>query len=362
MKKILLSLCMFLVLIACKDENKATTAPEKPVIKIGTSLPLTGNMGAIGYAAQQALLAAFNEVNSNPDNKFYYQLLIENDQMEAKLVNNIANKYIYQDHVDVLISFFSVAGRVVAPLAVQNKIINFNFGYSPEVLQSKYNFQNFTTFNAENDATIHFLKSKNVQNVDLLFQNIGAADQLLEPLKELLEQNGIGYEVHRFNKGEKNFSILVAKLQSSPSQAVVIYAFEPEEDILTKEIRLQKLDKIIAYNDGLPMTNNYEIYEGYYNIGSIMLPLEQQKAWGLEGKNSAYSIYMYDTGKIIAEAYENAPSVGKIPTSDEISDYLHSRSQYKGLVGDLRLDERGQFHSRGETTIVKDGKMSLLEE
>ena len=188
MKKFLLGLCMVLALTACKDENKADEQTNtKPVVKIGASFPLTGNMSAIGIGAQKALIAAINEANTNPTNKYYYELLIENDQMEPKLINNVANKFIYSDKVDVIVSFFSTAGRVVAPMAVQNKIINFNFGYSPEVLQSKYNFQNFLTLNAENEAIIDFLKSKNVNNVDLLYQNIGAADQFLEPLKGLLE-------------------------------------------------------------------------------------------------------------------------------------------------------------------------------
>lgn len=363
MKRLLMCLCVVLALTACKEENKTTAqASAKPVVKIGASFPLTGNMAAIGIGTQKALVAAINDVNANPNNKYHYELLIENDQMEPKLINNVANKFIYSDKVDVIVSFFSTAGRVVAPLAVQNKIINFNFGYSPEVLQSKYNFQNFTTLNAENDATIEFLKANNVNNVDLLYQNIGAADQLLEPLKGLLEQNGIDYTVHRFNKGGRDFAVLVSKIKSSLSQAVLIYAFEPEEDILTKEIRLQNVDKIIAYNDGLLMTNNYEIYEGYYNIGSLMTPLDYQQAWGLEEQNAAYTAYLYDTGKIIAEAYENAPAKGKIPTSDEISDYLHSRVNYSGIVGDYILDERGQFHSKGQVTIVKGGKLIPLDD
>ena len=85
-----------------------------------------------------------------------------------------------------------------------------------------------------------------------------------------------------------------------------LYAFEPEADILTQEFRVQNVQKLVAYNDGLPMTNNYEIYEGYYNIGSIMTPEKYQKEWGLEGENAAYAVYLYDTGQIIAEAYANA--------------------------------------------------------
>lgn len=362
MKKLLLSICMLLALLACKDEQKNTAAEAKPVVKIGASFPLSGNMASIGNAAHKALTAAVKDVNARPDNKYFYELLVENDQMDPKLVNNIANKFIFQDKVNVIMSYFSVAGRVVAPLAVQHKIINFNTGFGDDTLQSKYNFQNFLTLEAENEAVIDFLTQKNVTAVDLIYQNIGAADQFLAPLQKMLEARGIAHTVHRFNKDERDFAILVSKIKNSPSQAVFIYAFEPEADILTKEFRRQELDKIIAYNDGLPMTTDYALYEGYYNIGSVLTPPEYQKAWGLEGQNAAYAAYLYDTGKIIAEAYENAPTTSEIPTSDEIADYLHCKPEYTGVVGTYRLDAKGQFHSKGETTIVKDGKQVPDEE
>ena len=362
MKKWLLSLCMVLALVACKDEKKEVDTDTRPVIKIGASFPLSGNMAAIGNAAHKALVASINDVNAKPDNKYRYELLVENDQMDPKIVNNIANKFIFSDKVNVIMSYFSVAGRVVAPLAVRHQIINFNTGFGDDTLQSKYNFQNFLTLEAENEAVIDFLTKEKVTNVDLIYQNIGAADQFLAPLQKMLDAKGITYTIHRFNKDERDFAILVSKIKNSPSQAVFIYAFEPEADILTKEFRQQKLDKIIAYNDGLPMTTNYDLYEGYYNIGSILTPSAYQKAWGLEGQNTAYAAYLYDTGKIITEAYENAPTENEIPTADEISAYLHSKTEYKGIVGTYRLDDKGQFHSKGETTIVKDGKQVQLGE
>lgn len=362
MKKWLLSLCMILALTACDNKKEEAQAINKPIVKIGASFPLTGNMASIGNAAHKALTAAINDANKNPNNKYYYELLVENDQMDPKLVNNIANKYIFSDKVNVIFSYFSVAGRIVAPIAAQNKIINFNTGFGNDVLQSRYNFQNFLAVEDENLAIVDFLKAKQVKTVDLIYQNIGAADEFLTPLLPLLDKENISYNIHRFNKEERDFSILIAKIKRSPSEAVFIYAFEPEADILTKEIRQQEVDKIIAYNDGLPMTNNYALYEGYYNIGSVLTPKEYQTSWGLTGQNAAYSAYLYDSGKIVVEAYENAPTTNKIPTSDEIAEYLLKKTDYTGIVGTYQIDSKGQFHSKGQTSIVKDGQMQVYGE
>ena len=362
MKKWLLSLCMVLALTACDNKKETAQATRKPVIKIGASFPLSGNMASIGNAAHKALAASISDANTNPDNKYYYELLVENDQMDPKLVNNIANKYIFSDKVNVIFSYFSTANRVVAPLAARHKIINFMTGFGEDILQSKYNFQNFLTYEAENEAVINFFEKMNIKNVDLVYQNIGAADQLLYPLQEMLKAKGIEYIVHRFNKEERDFSTLVFKIKNSPSQAVFIYAFEPEADILTTEIKRQKVDKIIAYNDGLPMTTDYALYEGYYNVGSILTPAEYQKAWGLDGQNAAYATYLYDSGQIVVEAFENAGATNKIPSSDEVSSYLLKKKNYSGIIGKYALDAKGQFHSKGQTSIVKDGKIVVYEE
>ena len=362
MKKWLLSLCMVLALTACDNKKEETQANAKPIIKIGASFPLSGNMASIGNAAHKALAASISDANTNPDNKYYYELLVENDQMDPKLVNNIANKYIFSDKINVIFSYFSTANRVVAPLAARHKIINFMTGFGEDILQSKYNFQNFLTYEAENEAIIHFFEKMNIKNVDLIYQNIGAADQLLYPLQEKLKAKGIEYTVHRFNKEERDFSTLVFKVKNSPSQAVFIYAFEPEADILTTEIKRQKVDKIIAYNDGLPMTTDYALYEGYYNVGSILTPAEYQKAWGLEGQNAAYAAYLYDSGKIVVDAFENATTVNKIPTSDEVADYLLNKKDYSGIIGKYTLDSKGQFHSKGQTSVVKNEHLVVYGE
>jgi len=360
MKKLLLILCCVLALNACKDEEKKSVN-TKPVVKIGAGLPLSGNMASIGNAAHKALAASLQDVNQNPNNKYHYELIADNDQMDPKLINNVAHKLIYQDKVNVIISYFSVASRIVAPLAAKNKIINFMVGFGSDSLISPYNFQNFLTVDAENEAFVDFLKTRQVQNVDLIYQNIGAADEFLVPLLPKLEAESITYTVHRFNKGERDFKMLISKIKDSASGAVFIYAFEPEADILTQEIRNQNIKKWVAYNDGLPMTNNYTVYEGYYNIGSIMTPENYRKAWGLENQNAAYAVYLYDMAKIITDAYENVPTQYSVPTSDEISTYLHSQKTFFGIIGKLVLDAQGQFHSKGQTTIVKNGKLITEE-
>lgn len=109
---------------------------------------------------------------------------------------------------------------------------------------------------------------------------------------------------------------MVTKIKNNDSQAVIIYAFEPEADILTKEFNQQQVDKLIVYNDSVPMTNDYSIYEGKYNIGSKATSEQQKEDWGLKEQNAAYAVYLYDIGNQIIDGFENASEYGEIPTSE----------------------------------------------
>ena len=68
MKKIILSLMSILALGACKEENKMPQ--EKPVIKIGGLLPLTGGIAHIGESTRNGAIMAIEKLNSLPNNKY----------------------------------------------------------------------------------------------------------------------------------------------------------------------------------------------------------------------------------------------------------------------------------------------------
>ena len=64
MKKLVLSLLMATALTACGDESgdkNKTEANAKPVVKIGASLPLSGDMTETGKNLQAAMSLAFQD-------------------------------------------------------------------------------------------------------------------------------------------------------------------------------------------------------------------------------------------------------------------------------------------------------------
>lgn len=354
--KFVMILGLGLAMSACGEKEEASV-DERPIIKIGAMLPLTGNSQALGNAAKKALSKAFEDANQNTNNKLRYELILEDDQMNSQKAHTIINKFVSLDEVNAVITYFSIPARVVAPIAAERKIINFNCSLATDIYKSKYNFQNFITNKAEADGMVEFLQIKGVDDVSLLFQSFAGADDILKELLPGLKQANINYDVERFNFGERDFKTTLYKLKTSPSQAVLVYAFEPELDIITKEMKLQKFDKFVGFVDAIPMTANIELYEEMYNIGSAPMPQDLRIHLDLESDNPSYATYMYDIGTIIVDAYENVYNGQNIPNNETVADFILSKKQFNGRVGDYTIDGNGQFHSKVEITVVENGKL-----
>ena len=74
MKKILLSLCMLLALVACNNKKEAEKVNTKPVIKIGASLPLSGDMAETGNNLKAAMSLALADEKAKQNLKYNYSI------------------------------------------------------------------------------------------------------------------------------------------------------------------------------------------------------------------------------------------------------------------------------------------------
>ena len=117
MKKLLCVLCMALSLVACDKQND--NPQNKPVVKIGVVDSLSGRYAENGQNVRTAIeLAKESFASADID----FEFIFEDYGYESKRASTAVNKLINADKVDALISWSSVAGNVVSPLADHHKI------------------------------------------------------------------------------------------------------------------------------------------------------------------------------------------------------------------------------------------------
>src|SRR4051812_44226626 len=103
--------------IGFQASNKAQNG--KPTIKIGITLPLTGDVARLGESVKNSLILAKSDL---PATKYNYELVFEDDQFKPALGVTTANKLINIDKVSALVSFGSPVGNVISPIAEKSKI------------------------------------------------------------------------------------------------------------------------------------------------------------------------------------------------------------------------------------------------
>ena len=107
MKKVLLSLLMATSLVACGEKTEAPKENEKPVVKIGSILPLTGASAEMGNELKNAALKMLEQYKDSP---VKYELIFEDNQ-GGSVPKSISamKKMIYVDKISALIPTFSAA-------------------------------------------------------------------------------------------------------------------------------------------------------------------------------------------------------------------------------------------------------------
>ena len=132
MKKLLVSILAALSLVACDSEKS-----DKPVVKIGVMLPLSGENAEFGENSRYAIDFA---IQDHKDSPIKFKVIIEDDMFTSAKAAVIANKFINVDKVDAVVSTFSHVGSVVSPIADKAKVLHISLSNAANIAEGDLNF------------------------------------------------------------------------------------------------------------------------------------------------------------------------------------------------------------------------------
>ena len=165
MKKLILTLCLALSLTACGEKADAPQADGKPVVKIGATLHLSGDLAYIGKGAQNALQMLLEKWQKQ-DTKYNYQILFEDDVMKAQKAAINAHKFIDVDKARVVVSVFGITDRPVDEIANPKEIISLSCSFGKDDVP-EYGLNTAPQNEEIYASALRELKKKNVKTVAL---------------------------------------------------------------------------------------------------------------------------------------------------------------------------------------------------
>ncbi|MBQ7660137.1 MAG: ABC transporter substrate-binding protein [Alphaproteobacteria bacterium] len=360
MKKLILILGCVLALAAC--DNKKEETQEKPVVKIGAILPLTGGGAVLGASLKAGTLAAIED-KEKKNLKYHYEAIFEDNQQQPAKSATAANKLIASDKVNVLLTFTTGSGRVIAPIAQNAGLLNLVATLEDENAEpmGQTTFWQGPTLQSYQRILINALKKRGVKKLALLAAHVGVACAGTEHLTKLLAKKGMDVQVECFNPSDRDFRLPIQKYVKEGYEYFYLQFFPPQTDIVVRQLYEQNILPQHIFGSGIDTGADISLFENINHVGGNSGTPEFIDR--LMNEYHIDNVYMaasaYDLVSLAVDAFENAEDIKNI---DEITAYIKEHATRKCLSGECKLFPNGFIANEAEWRTYINGKPIPLKE
>jgi len=328
-------------------------------VKIGLVVPLSGNQASSGEIFKKSAQMAFRDI-AKKNNKYKYELIIEDDGFEAKKTVSVANKLISVDNVDAIVSFSSHSGNVIAPIAQNNKVIHISLASDDNIAKSTYNFINWTTIEDEVIKMVNKIDDDGVKNLAVLVVNHPATNLMLDYTKKhIADKNTKISYVAKANSGTRDFKTIISKVKSANPDLISLIMFSPEQEIFVKQLRELGVNAPLTSIELFAMSNQKELFNGSWYVDAAVGDenFNNQFKEYANTDNNFGAVFVYDSLNMLNHIYESTNT--KSPEVNRLA--LENLKIFDGAAGKLRNSKNGIFKSEASVKVIENGKISLLK-
>ncbi|MDD5193240.1 MAG: penicillin-binding protein activator [Candidatus Nanoarchaeia archaeon] len=346
---------------------------EKEAIKLGVTIPLTGDLANFGAGEKDAIEIAVDEINSNGGiNGRKIELIIEDTKCDAKEGVSAANKLINVDKVPVIVGeICSGPTLAMAPLAEQSKTILFaTAASSPKITNAgDYVFRDYLSDAYQGRVGADYTYDElGKRKAGILFMQIdygiGVKDAFIKRFKEL---GGEIVSEESFQQNAKDLRTQLAKIKQSDPDVVYFVGYNQEAIIF-----LQQFENL-GINAQIVSTETFDDPSILQKVGTAgegaiytaqYSPLSEDFKAAMKSKTGSDQVLIgspnvYDAIKIIADAMKKCENPEDTTC---IKDNLYKVKDYPGVSGTISFDSNGDRES-GSYNIktYKNGKIEVLK-
>ena len=358
-------LCVFMALLLCAcDGNKS----DKPVIKIGVSLPLSGDAAVVGTANQKSMQMALDDWNAK-DTKYKYELIFEDDGLQPQKAAIIAQKFAHQDKTNATVSLWGIAAPVMADVAQKNEQIHMTCAGLADVSKPYYIFNNYTQYGAIADALVQKFKHDGIKKIVYVLNNNQVSVAQSDFVKKELSRAGITtLATELYNPDERDFRTSITKLNKLNPDYWLMFMLMPGTKLFTEQFFQITGNKNLTSIDSFHEMPHeyYSMVDGMWYVKSANgTPEFAQRFTNATGRDMESCVgNSYENINLLIWAYENtAPENGAvIPNNKDVAATLYSVKDRNGAIGQYSIDENGIIQSRATIEKMESGKPVAVEQ
>jgi branched-chain amino acid transport system substrate-binding protein len=231
------ALTTLLVLAGCSSSGEDSS--DGP-IRVGLTVPLTGNYQALGTGDQQGAQIAVEQINADGgiDGR-KIELVIKDDKTQPDQSVLAFNSHRSEGAVAVIGSSFSNSALATIPLADRNSMPYLSLAAADQQVDPvrKFAFQIPARSSTYAEQTLKYLRASKITRIALAHDTKSSyAVAGYEAVKEKASRYGLTVVVDRaFDTGTQDFSAVFAPVRTSGAQAVFVWATGPPAVIATKQ-------------------------------------------------------------------------------------------------------------------------------
>ncbi len=358
--KIITAVLIVVVVIIAVFGFRKSGPTTKPVVTIGITLPLTGDVAMLGQANKKAILLSESQLPKNL--KYDYKLVFEDDQFKPAMGATIANKLISIDKASALISFGSPVGNIVSPIAEKNKIAHINdFASDPNVASGEYNYVDYTPAYQDSKVFIAELIKRNIKTLVFFGQqdNPGATALIQTFLHDASNTPEIKIlSTQLFNTGTRDFRTEISKVKGLNPDIYVLEASSPEIETVTRQLRQAGIKTPVTTMEAFEFSPELSLFEGMWYVNAA-----DPMPWFVDLYTKTYGEYPkfgaangYDSLNLLIQAVENAGDGKAVPSRVDIAKALSETKKFDGALGKgLTIGKDHLVISNAVIRIIKNG-------
>jgi len=350
----------------CAESTGVSPSRDKAErIKIGVSLPLSGEIGAFGENVKNSLIYA-NEVFA--DNK--YEFIFEDDRCDGKTAVTVAHKFVSIDKLKYVIGSCSDAFVSSSPVYQRAKVVHISpLASSASLLSLGRGVFHTWPNDSESVRFLYNQLASQYKRVGVLTDQCEWCQGVIDTLNESNTSKKIEISNQEMVAGNKDVRSYILKLKLHKVDAVLINTISEDTLLrILKELKSQKLD-IPRYNIYIGASPNFLETAGALADDLLVIDLPSPEMSMTEDGLSHLKTIEERAGKLnyhflFISSFEAFSALHQmIETANDYEsslDFLYS-TQFNGLLGPWSFNQQGSIKSQASFVLktIKNKKPEL---
>ncbi|HMO18595.1 MAG TPA: penicillin-binding protein activator [Oligoflexia bacterium] len=365
-KLIFLSIFNISLLTSIVCAEKQSEKPDNTQkIRIGVSIPLSGEGAIYGYDIRDSILFA-NETLANNS----YELVFEDDQCSAKEGVTVANKFV-REKIPIVIGF-ACSSPILSSKTIyenNNTLLMIFYASSPRISSIKNKFRTYLSDDNSANVLADYVNKQGHSSIGILSGESDYAQDLKDAFIKRLDKNKTSIVEINYLPDTHDFKPNLLKLKNKKVDAIFLNShLHTSFQIQLNQLSLIKFTTTIygAYWPAFPsiIESSSNLMEGVVFIDSPSLDNvlnNEGKSLYSSFKNSGYQIRTSEL--IFLSTFEGFRALHLALESGVNPAEFLKNEKFSGIFGNWEFDSQGEIQGLSPALkIIRSGNIKIIEQ